>query len=86
MLTQTQPVGSGWPQRESNPGPPHQESHALPTELLRPPPPKKKKKKKKEKKNLLGLLNFKLPVYVQMVIATETRKCKRNTVEKKAGS
>ena len=28
---------SGWPQRESNLGPPHQESRALPTEL--PPPP-----------------------------------------------
>ena len=37
ILTLTQPVGSGWPQRESNPGPPHQESCALPTELLRPP-------------------------------------------------
>ena len=36
-LTPTQPVGSGRPQRESNPGPPHQESRALPTEL--PPPP-----------------------------------------------
>ena len=36
ILTPTQPVGSGWPQRESNPGPPHQESHALPTELPRP--------------------------------------------------
>ena len=30
------PVGSGRPQRESNPGPPHQESRALPTELPRP--------------------------------------------------
>ena len=35
ILTPTQPVGSGRPQRESNPGPPHQESRALPTELLR---------------------------------------------------
>ena len=45
-----QPVGSGRPQRESNPGlasswylskpgPPHQESRALPTELTPPPPP-----------------------------------------------
>ena len=34
-LTPTQPVGM-WPQRESNPGPPHQESRALPTELPRP--------------------------------------------------
>ena len=30
ILTLTQPVGSGMPQRESNPGPPHQESRALP--------------------------------------------------------
>ena len=36
--TPTQPVGSAQPQRGSNPGPPHQESRALPTELLRPPP------------------------------------------------
>ena len=35
--TPTQPVGSGRPQRESNPGPPHQESRTLPTELSRPP-------------------------------------------------
>ena len=33
ILTPTQPVGSGRPQRESNPGPPDQESRALPTEL-----------------------------------------------------
>ena len=39
ILTPTQPVGSGWPQRESNSGPPHQEPHALPTELPPPPPP-----------------------------------------------
>ena len=32
----TQPEGSGRPQRESNPGPPDQESRALPTELPRP--------------------------------------------------
>ena len=37
ILTSTQPVGSGRPQRESNPGPPHQESRALPTELPHPP-------------------------------------------------
>ena len=37
ILTPTQPVGSGRPQRESNPGPPHQESRALPTELPRSP-------------------------------------------------
>ena len=34
ILTPTQPVGSGRPQRESNPGPPNQESRALPTELV----------------------------------------------------
>ena len=45
IMTPTPPVGSGWPQRESNPGPPHQELRALPTELRRPllllllPPP-----------------------------------------------
>ena len=39
ILTPTQPVGGGQPQRESNPGPPHQESRALPTELQPPPPP-----------------------------------------------
>ena len=33
ILTPTQPIGSGRPQRESNPGPPDQESRALPTEL-----------------------------------------------------
>ena len=37
ILTPTQPVGSGRPQRGSNPEPPHQESRALPTELPRPP-------------------------------------------------
>ena len=36
ILTQTQPVGSGRPQRGSNLGPPDQESRALPTELPRP--------------------------------------------------
>ena len=38
ILTQTQREGSGRPQQGSNPGPPHQETHALPTEL--PPPPR----------------------------------------------
>ena len=32
ILTPTQPVGSGRPQRESNPEPSHQESRSLPTE------------------------------------------------------
>ena len=39
IQTPNQPVGSGRLQRELNPGPPHQESRALPTELPRPPPP-----------------------------------------------
>ena len=43
ILTPTQPVGSGRPQRGSNPGPPHQESRALPTELLRSPKSEKVK-------------------------------------------
>ena len=38
-LTSTQPVGSGRPQRGSNPGHPHPESRALPTELTRRPHP-----------------------------------------------
>ena len=37
ILTPTQPVGSGRPQRESNSGPLHQESRGLPTELPFPP-------------------------------------------------
>ena len=41
ILTPTQPVGSGRPQQESNPGPPHQESRVLPTELPPPPPLKR---------------------------------------------
>ena len=36
ILTPTQPVGSGRPQRELNTAPPHQKSRALPTELPRP--------------------------------------------------
>ena len=39
ILTPTQPVESGRLQRESNPEPPHQKSHVLPTELPPPPPP-----------------------------------------------
>ena len=37
ILTPTQPVGRGQPQRESNPRPSQQESRAPPTELPRPP-------------------------------------------------
>ena len=46
ILTPTQPVGSGRPRRESNPGPPHQESRALPTEL--PPLIEEKEEEEKE--------------------------------------
>ena len=35
ILTPTQPVGSGRPEWESNPEPPHQKSRILPTELSR---------------------------------------------------
>ena len=36
IQTPTQPVGSGRPQRESNPGSPHQESRALPQSYRAP--------------------------------------------------
>ena len=36
ILAPTQPVGSARPQRGSNPGPPHEESRTLLTELPRP--------------------------------------------------
>ena len=36
ILTPIQPVASGQPQRESNLGPSHKDSLALPTELPRP--------------------------------------------------
>ena len=48
ILTPTKPVGSGRPQRESNPGPPHQESRALLTELPRPPPLREKEEEEEE--------------------------------------
>ena len=41
ILTPTQQVGSGRPLRESNPGPPQQESRALPLSYLPPPPPRR---------------------------------------------
>ena len=49
IQTPTQPVGSGRPQRESNPGPPHQESRALPTELPRPPKREREREREREK-------------------------------------
>ena len=52
ILTPTQPVGSGRPQRGSNPGPPHPESRALPTELH---PPKKRSLEAPTLSNFLDL-------------------------------
>ena len=49
ILTPTQPGGSGRPRRESNPGPPHQELRALPTELPRLPSKRLKVDEKKSK-------------------------------------
>ena len=46
ILTPTQPVGSGRPQRESNPGPPHQEARALPQSY------RASKKQERQKGNL----------------------------------
>ena len=46
IQTPTQPVGSGRPQRESNPGPPHQESRALPQSYRAP---HKKRKRERER-------------------------------------
>ena len=34
ILTPTQPVGSGRPQRESNPGPPHHKQHPVINTML----------------------------------------------------
>ena len=45
ILTPTQPVGSGRPQRESNPGPPYQESRALPQSYR----PLKKKNRQRQR-------------------------------------
>ena len=50
ILTPTQPVGSGWPQRELNPGPPHQ-SRALYRLSYRAPKKKREVDKKTGKKN-----------------------------------
>ena len=48
IQTPTQPVGSGRPQWGSNPGPPHQESRALPQSYRAPPPPQKRFHKKNQ--------------------------------------
>ena len=56
IQTPTQPVGSRRPQRESNPGPPHQESRALPQSYRAP----LKLESRKKKSNILKRnLNFK---------------------------
>ena len=52
ILTPTQPVGSRGPQRESNAGPPHQESRALPTELPPPPPPPRRRRRRRRKRRI----------------------------------
>ena len=49
ILTPTQPVGSGRPQRGSNPGPSDQESRALPTEP--PPPPQRGAKRRTDRQS-----------------------------------
>ena len=49
IQTPTQPVGSGRPQQYSNPGPPHQVSRVLPTELQRPPPPPEKERERERR-------------------------------------
>ena len=65
ILTPTQSVGSGRPQRELDPGPPHQESHALPTELPRSPlnvaESNTEKQWRKTRKVFLLLLPFFVP-------------------------
>ena len=48
IQTPTQPVGSGRPQRESNPGPPHQESRALP-QSYRAPQRESERERKRER-------------------------------------
>ena len=71
ILTPTQPVGSGRPQRESNPGLPHQESHALPTELPHPlhcekPKRKLNKKKKTHPRSSKHPVNWKASIYTTL--------------------
>ena len=50
ILTLTQPVASGRPQRKSNPRPPHQDSRALPTELPRPRQRERERERERERK------------------------------------
>ena len=53
ILTPTQPVGSGRPQRESNPGPPQQESRALP-QSYRAPREMGERERKREREGEFG--------------------------------
>ena len=55
ILTPTQPVGSARPQQGSNPGPPHQESRALLTELPRPLKEGKKEEEEEEEEEIFLL-------------------------------
>ena len=51
IMTPTETVVSRWPQRESNPRTPHQESRALPTELPRPRRERERKGNRDREKN-----------------------------------
>ena len=65
ILTPTQPVGSGRLQR---PGPLHQESRALPTELPPPPPPPGLFRSNNNCKTLLSLgINFCVPMMPELI-------------------
>ena len=50
ILTPTQPVGSGRPQRVSNSGPPHQESRALPQSYRAPQRETEREERDRERK------------------------------------
>ena len=54
ILTPIQPVGIGRPQQESNPGPSHQESSVLATELPCPPAEKAEENEEKEEREEEG--------------------------------
>ena len=61
IQTPTQPVGSGRPQRESNPGPPHQESRALPQSYRAPQYTKFTSVNKWFRKGLCYFISLNLP-------------------------
>ena len=56
ILTLTQPVGSGRPQRKSKQGPLHQESVDLPTE---PPLPLHERERERDRERVLGIERIK---------------------------